>query len=484
MVICPNYPEPKCPILEEALEAEGFLVGSGKFSGMKSEEAKRAVTETVGGEWQTRFRLRDWLISRQRYWGPPIPLIFCEKCKKQVEHLKSQEPNSKELKKLNKGELENPGWFAVSESNLPVILPHLEDFRPTGKGASPLASVASFMKAKCPRCGGAARREADVSDTFLDSAWYYLGYLMASKRWKAKMGSPEFKRLARRWLPVDQYIGGAEHSVLHLLYVRFVAMALREWGTIQFEEPFPSFRAHGLVIKDGAKMSKSKGNVVNPDVYLEKFGADALRMYLMFLAPFEQGGDFRDAGILGVTRFLERVWRFVVDRIDAMPKKEPDAELDRIMHRTIKKVTEDIEALRYNTGVSALMIALNEIEKRDTVGKDTITALLKLLAPFAPHSTEELWFRLNGSKRSSSKCKSIHREPWPAYDPKKVKSETVTIAVQVNGKLRGTVSMERGASEDAVKSAALRDERVAAHVSGRQIRKTIFVPDRIMNFIV
>ncbi len=476
MVIRPNCPEPTCPVLGEAYETEGFLVDSGKFTGMKSEEAKHAVTQEVKGKWQTRFRLRDWLISRQRYWGPPIPLVYCEACAQKI-----SKADSKEREKYNPGELENPGWFAVEEKELPVKLPFIEDFRPTGKGPSPLAHDKKFVKTKCPKCGGEARRETDVSDTFLDSAWYYFGYLMVSGRWKLDVGDKKFQTLSRNWLPVDMYIGGAEHSVLHLLYVRFLALAFHDWGlTTHFEEPFPMFRAHGLVIKDGAKMSKSKGNVVNPDEYVKKFGSDALRMYLMFLAPFEQGGDFRDSGILGVVRFLERVWKFATECVQGKTKEQDSRETTQALHQGVKKVTEDLEKLHYNTAVSALMILLNELEKEKNVSISTLETFLKLLAPFAPHLTEELWQQLKKSKT----FRSIHLEAWPKHDTKLAQSDEVTIAIQVNGKTRSTITVARGAAQEKVMSAAFAEKRIAAYVKGKKTKKTIFVPNRIINIII
>ena len=458
-------------------EENGTLENSEEFDGIDSVEAKHAIARKVGGKWQTHFRLRDWLISRQRYWGPPIPLVYCEACAQKV-----SKAGSKEKKKYNPGELENPGWFAVDEKELPVKLPFIEDFRPTGQGPSPLAHDEKFVKTKCPKCGGEARRETDVSDTFLDSAWYHLGYLMVSREWKLDIEDKKFQTLSRNWLPVDMYIGGAEHSVLHLLYVRFLALAFHDWGLTHFEEPFPMFRAHGLIIKDGTKMSKSKGNVVNPDEYVKRFGADALRMYLMFLAPFEQGGDFRDSGILGVVRFLERVWKFATERAQGKTKEQDSRETTQALHRGIKKVTEDLEKLHYNTAVSALMILLNELEKEKNISISTLETFLKLLAPFAPHLTEELWSRFFEGK--NREFRSIHLEAWPKYDTKLARSDEVTIAIQINGKTRSTVTVARGAAQEEVMRAALAEKRIAAHVKGKKTKKTIFVPDRIINIIV
>jgi leucyl-tRNA synthetase len=434
-------------------EGEGEMINSGKFNGMPSEKARWEITKFVAGKKQTQYHLRDWLISRQRYWGPPIPMIFCEKCAA-----------------AGKGERENtPGWYVVPEEDLPVKLPYLKDFRPTGTGESPLALVESFYKVRCPKCKSWARRETDVSDTFLDSAWYYLRYPSADEKkrpWNAV--------ITKKWLPVNIYIGGAEHSVLHLLYVRFIAMALHDAGLIAFEEPFPKFRAHGLIIKDGAKMSKSRGNVVNPDEYIRNFGADALRMYLVFLGPFEDGGDFRDAGIQGITRFLNRVWAF-----GGKVKfgREGNEAIERTLHRTIKKVTGDIENLGYNTAISALMVLLREFENYPTtVSKNQFGLFLKLLAPFAPHLSEELW-RTLGNKNS------IHLESWPKYDSKLLIEDFVDLVVQVNGKFRAVVSARRGMGQSEAEKLVLNDPKVRRVLEGSKLRKVIFIRDRLINFV-
>ncbi len=458
----------------EAFWGTGMLVNSGKFDGMDSEKAKWEITKFVHGEKKTQFHLRDWLISRQRYWGPPIPMIHCEKC-------------AKEGKGENK---EMPGWYAVPEKDLPVKLPVVEDFRPEGKGESPLSSVKSFYEVECPACGGKAHRETDVSDTFLDSSWYYIGYLMKFGNWKLEFGNSAFAERMRRWLPVDMYIGGAEHSVLHLLYSRFVSMALHDWGLVDFEEPFTKFRAHGLVVKEGAKMSKSKGNVVNPDKYVRNFGADALRMYLMFMAPLEQGGDFRDSGILGITRFLDRVWKLIVTALDPKKSMRPASKSEetyrvpddfkRAIHRAIKKVTGDIENLQYNTAISALMILLNEAERQEQVidlPRYFFEDFLKLLAPFAPHMTEELWREL-GNKTS------IHKEAWPEYNESVLKEDFIEIVVQVNGKRRGSVSVRENSSEGEVREKALQIQNVRVALGDHKPQRVVYVKGRIINLVI
>jgi leucyl-tRNA synthetase len=451
-------------------EDDGELTNSGKFSGMDSEAAKWEITKFVHGERKTQYRLRDWLISRQRYWGPPIPMIFCEACEK-----------------AGKGEHKDmPGWYAVDEKDLPVMLPYVENFRPTGSGVSPLAADKEFSSVKCPACGAPARRETDVSDTFLDSAWYYLRYLDIRNE-KSALNDARIKH----WLPASLYTGGAEHSVLHLLYVRFVAMALHDAGLLDFEEPFTKFRAHGLIIKDGAKMSKSKGNIINPDEYITNFGADTLRMCLMFLAPFEQGGDFRDSGVLGTERFLKRVWNICWGAMDVHKKMKPASassetyavpeNFQREIYKTIKKVSEDIEDLKYNTAISSLMILLNEAEEAEKeidLPRYFFEIFLKLLAPFAPHMTEEIWRECFGNKTS------IHREPWPEYNPKLLIEEAVTIVLQVNGKMKDTISMDPSVTEAAAKEAALANEKMKRAIGSAVPKRIIYVDKKLVNIVI
>ncbi len=445
----------------------GVLINSGKFSEIDSEKAKGMITKFVKGKKQIQYHLRDWLISRQRYWGAPIPMIYCQSCAK----------NKKGERK------EMPGWYSVQENQLPVKLPYVENFRPKGKGVSPLASVKSFFEAKCPSCGARARRETDVSDTFLDSAWYYLCYPSVGE--KKHAWNPE---LTKKWLPVNMYIGGAEHSVLHLLYSRFLTMVFNSLRLLNFDEPFTKFRAHGLLIKEGSKMAKSKGNIVNPDEYIKKFGADVFRMYLMFLAPFEQGGDFRDAGILGISRFLERVYKLIQnsecknqnyrkDLPQGDKSKFKNEELERLLHKTVKKITEDIENLKYNTAISALMILLNELEKSQHCGITTLEQFLKLLAPFAPFMTEELWEEL-GRKTS------IHLEPWPKYDIKLIHEDKFELVIQINGRIRDKISVETGISQKEAEKLALSQEKIKIWLKDKKVKKIIFVPNRLINFVL
>lgn len=428
-------------------EGEGELVNSGKFNGMPSEEAKWKIAEKIGAKRKTQYRLRDWLISRQRYWGPPIPMIWCNKCAK---------------------------WVPEKEENLPVLLPDVEKFRPTGTDKSPLANFPEFYKTKCPKCGAEARRETDVSDTFLDSAWYYLRFLDPKNEKSAWS-----KERAKKWLPVNMYIGGAEHAVLHLLYVRFLSMALHDMKLLDFAknsgEPITHFRAHGLLIKDGAKMSKSKGNVVNPDEYVRVYGADAFRMYLMFLGPFQDGGDFRDTGIRGMTRFLNRVWDYF-ENIGSAQEKSNDA-LKRVTHKTIKKVADDIESLSYNTALSALMVLLSEMEKSPS--KEAGDIFVRLLAPFVPHITEEI-YELLGSRTP----KSIHKAEWPAHDPRFLEESKFLLIIQINGKIRDSIEVAIDIKEKEAEDLALSRERIKTYLAGESPKKIIFVPKRLVNIVI
>jgi len=442
MVVCPHYPAKICPVMDEAYLGEGHLVASGQFDGMPNEKAKWEITKFVGGNRTAKYHLRDWLISRQRYWGPPIPIIYCDKC----------------------------GTVPVPEKDLPVPLPNVKDFRPTGTDKSPLASVEKFVKTKCPKCKSPARRETDVSDTFLDSAWYFFRYPCTELKNK-----PFDKLTVKKWLPVDMYIGGQEHAVLHLLYTRFITMALKDAGFIEFEEPFKKFRAHGLITKEGAKMSKSKGNVVNPDEYFKQYGADTVRMYLMFIGPFSEGGDWSDKGIVGISRFLNRVWTLVQSSSKSQSSKN---ELEALRQKTIKKVTEDLENLRYNTAISALMEYLNAINnQQSTVNKKDIETLLILLSPFAPYIAEELWRELGHND-------SVHNQLWPKYNPKMIQEGKTRLVLQVNGKVRDIVEVVSGISEAEAKKLALVNPKIKKWLEGKTPKKLIFVPGRLVNVVV
>jgi leucyl-tRNA synthetase len=446
-VVAPPTDDAPAP-LTEAYAGDGVLVNSGQFSGLDTDSGVRAITawlEQRGlGAARINYRLHDWCISRQRYWGPPIPIILCDEC----------------------------GPVPVPETDLPVVLPWVEDYRPDESGVSPLARVESWYRVPCPHCGASARRETDVSDTFLDSAWYFLRYPSAHSDDVAF--DPE---LTRKWLPVDMYIGGEEHAVLHLLYSRFITMALHDLGLLSFEEPFATFRKHGLLIKDGAKMSKSRGNVVIPDRSIEEWGADAFRTYLMFLGPYQEGGDFRDQGLQGPFGFLNRLWETVVPPGN-LGSDSPEPDIDRKLHATIRKVTEDIGALRFNTAIAAMMEYLNAVrEGGRRAHRAEVEPLVPLVAPFAPHIAEELWHRLGHAT-------GLFDAPnWPSWDDARIRTVTVDIVVQVNGRLRARLPLPRGSSERAARDAAMTDVNVARFIEGAALHKVIFVPDRLINLV-
>jgi len=431
--------------LEEAAPGDGTLVNSGQFDGMRKAEAIRAVTEWVGerglGELRVNFRLHDWCISRQRYWGPPIPIVHCDSC----------------------------GPVGVPEDQLPVELPRVEDFKPLDDGISPLARDESWYRTECPACGAEARRETDVSDTFLDSGWYFLRY--PSARFDDRAFDPA---ITKRWLPVDTYIGGNEHAVLHLLYSRFLTMVLKDLGHIDFEEPFTRFRAHGLIIRNGAKMSKSKGNVIVPDPIIEEYGADTFRTYLMFLGPFEEGGDYQDKGIEGPRGFLSRLFDTVVNA----EEREADTDVERKVHQTIRQVTEQLPELGYNTSIAALMECLNIVRAGGRVAaRAEVEPLVVMVAPFAPHLAEELWEHLGHAGSI------FDGHNWPEFDPDKAAEDAVEMAVQVMGKLRGTITLPVDTDEETAVAAAKAEENVARHLEGKTIRKVIHVPNRMINFV-
>src|SRR6266849_3096662 len=447
-VIAESTAEPDASI-EQAYLGPGVLVRSGEFSGTDSESAKSAIIEWLRarglGQPRVHYRLHDWCISRQRYWGPPIPIIYCPAC----------------------------GAVPVPESDLPVVLPYVENYRPDESGTSPLARVEEWYRVACPQCGTEGRRETDVSDTFLDSAWYFLRYPSAQRDDVAFDDE-----LTRKWLPVNMYIGGEEHAVLHLLYSRFVTMALYDAGLLAFEEPYVTFRKHGLLIKDGAKMSKSRGNVVVPDHYIEQWGADTFRTYLMFLGPYQEGGDFRDRGLQGPYGFLNRLWETIVP-VDELGSAATEGALERHLHLTIRKVTEAIATLRYNTAIAALMEYLNAVrEGGRRANRAEVEPLVQLVAPIAPHIAEELWQRL-GHPSSL-----FDGGTWPAYDAAKATADTVEIVVQINGKVRGHIVLPRGASQDTARAAALAEERVGRFLGNSSVRKIVFVPDRLINLVL
>ena len=434
--------------LTEAYSGEGTLVNSGDFDGLGVAQAKRAIVQRLEAEGsakaRTNYRLHDWCVSRQRYWGPPIPIVHCADC----------------------------GPVPVPESELPVELPYLQDFRPDNSGQSPLARAKDWFNAPCPACGKDAHRDTDVTDNFLCSGWYFLRYPSTGRDDLAI--EPQ---LTGKWLPVDCYIGGNEHAVLHLMYARFLTMALHELGIIGFSEPFKRFRAHGLLIREGRKMSKSKGNVISPDDIINEYGADTLRLYLMFLGAYEQGGDYQGSGIQGPFSFLNRLWQSVCEADDD-PNLPPEPSVERALHRTIRQVTEQLPDQQFNTAIAAMMEYMNVVRAAGRTPRIAeLKPLVVMVAPFAPHVCEELYERLGfkGGLFASAR--------WPAYDPDKVVAETLNIAVQVNGKLRGEVTVPAEADEDSIRQAAELDDNVARHLTGKHVRKVIYVPNKLINLV-
>jgi leucyl-tRNA synthetase len=432
--------------LDEAYVSDGVMVNSGEFDGLDVVDAKRGIVDKLAeqqlAETRVNFRLHDWCISRQRYWGPPIPIIHCERC----------------------------GPVAVPEDQLPVVLPRVVNFKPDDSGVSPLARDEEWYRTRCPTCDDPARRETDVSDTFLDSGWYFLRYPSSD------FGDRPFDaEITRKWLPVETYIGGNEHAVLHLMYSRFLTMALHDLGHLDFEEPFTKFRAHGLIIRDGAKMSKSRGNVIVPDPIIEEYGADTFRLYLMFLGPFEVGGDYRDEGIQGPYGFLHRLWDTALSATDA----PADPEVEGKLHRTIEQLTQQLSELQYNTAVAAMMEYLNVLRTGGRkAARAEVEPLVVMIAPFCPHIAEELWERLG---HEGSVFDGAH---WPAWDEDKAREDQIQIAVQVNGRLRATVAVVRGATQDTVEEIARSDKNVARHLDEARIRRVVYVPERLVNFVL
>lgn len=441
--------------LEEAYIEPGTMVNSGQFDGMPSEAAKEAIADYMEanqyGCRATVYRLRDWLISRQRYWGAPIPIVYCPEC----------------------------GIVPVPEQDLPVLLPEDAEFRPTGE--SPLKYCESFVNTTCPRCHHPAQRETDTMDTFVCSSWYLLRY--ASPKYEASPFDPE---KLRYWLPVDQYTGGAEHAVMHLLYTRFFIRAIRDIGLVNFDEPFTRLFNQGTIVLGRQKMSKSRGNVVTPDEYVAEVGADAVRAYLMFIGPWQQGGDWNDSGLSGITRWLNRVWSLVLEQ----PKLEPQPsnqtvvkELRHITHKTIKKVTHDFEKFRFNTMLATLMEFTNYLTKvrearlvDGATWQEAVDSLLLMLAPTAPHLAEELWAQTGHPY-------SIHNQPFPTWDEELAAEEEITLVVQVNGKLRDRIQVPVSITEPEAQELALSRERVQAHLKGKVVTKVIYVPRRLVNVV-
>jgi leucyl-tRNA synthetase len=492
--------DPKEPV--NAHTNEGVLIDSGPFTGNNiNQETIKSMVDWIEeqkiGKRTTTYHLRDWLISRQRYWGPPIPMIHCADCERNKKSWFDTEEAAlqKKANKILDLEYANEnayGWYPVPDSDLPVPLPVIEDYRPEGEGRGPLDNHPEFYEVKCPGCGSQAKRETDVSDTFLDSAWYFLRYPSVDAENSTVI--PFDSEITNRWLPVNLYFGGAEHAVLHLMYARFVTQVLFDLDYLSFDEPFPQFYAHGLMIKDGAKMSKSRGNVVNPDEYIAKFGADTLRFYLMFMGPMDGYPDFRDTGIEGMKRFTDRLWHIFLSETPALTQKQQE-DVAIKMHQTIKKVTEDVEIFHYNTAISAIMEYANELrshisntksqisnnidKENNSVWRSAVETLAQLIAPFAPHMAEEVW--INVFKHKSS----IHLSVWPKFDTHMLKTSVVTFIIQVDGKVRATLPLEKDIANNkqkAIESAKLHPN-LDKWLEDIKSESTVFVPGRLVNFV-
>ena len=437
------------------------VVNSGQFTGMPVKEAMRAIIRWLEGEDKggpaVSYRLRDWLISRQRYWGAPIPILYCDK----------------------------DGMVPVPEEQLPVLLPDIQDYAPKGK--SPLASSEEFVNTTCPLCGGPARRETDTMDTFVDSSWYFLRYCDPHND-----QAPWDKDIADYWMPVDQYIGGVEHAILHLMYARFFTKALADMGLVSFLEPFANLFTQGMITRGGAKMSKSKGNTVSPAEIVERYGADTARCYILFLGPPEQDADWSDTGVGGVHRFLARVWRLQPAAGDPLASPQRDGlegtalDLTRKAHWAIAKVTGDIERFQFNTALAALMELVNDIYRAESELRDggagehalafAITTVASLLLPFAPHLSSEVYERMTGAR--------VWDAAWPEADPAMLETDTVKVVIQVNGKVRDSVEVDADADEDELKRAARKSPKVQRHLDGRKVAREIVVPGKLVNFVL
>ncbi|PIR88812.1 MAG: leucine--tRNA ligase [Candidatus Harrisonbacteria bacterium CG10_big_fil_rev_8_21_14_0_10_44_23] len=442
----------------ECFSGEGELVSSGEFTGMGSRDAGEKITKSFGQE-KVQYKLRDWVFSRQRYWGEPIPLVFCERC---AERIKNQESRIK-----NEGEKQNPGWIAVPDDELPVELPKVENYQPRDDGESPLASIEEWVNVSCPKCKAPAKRETDTMPNWAGSSWYFLRYIDPKN--DEELAS---KKLMKHWLPVDWYNGGVEHVTLHLLYSRFWNQFLYDIKVVPVSEPYKKRTKHGMILAEGGvKMSKSKGNVVNPDPIVEEFGADSLRLYEMFMGPFDQALVWDRRGIFGTARFLERAWRAGSEYV----KEDESKELTGTLHKLIKKVGEDIEGMNFNTAISSMMVYMNQCLEEKGVAKSSWMKFLQLLHPFAPHIASELYEMVGG--------KDIDFQPWPEYDKKLLVEESFELVVQINGKTRGTISAERGLDQKAAQELVRENDIGKKWIVG-EVKKVIFVENRLINFIV
>jgi len=438
---------------EQVQEEEGTMVNSQFINGLNIHEAtekiKDYIEEKGWGKRAVNYRLHDWVLSRQRYWGVPIPMVHCTDC----------------------------GYQPVPEKELPIELPPLKDFMPADDGRSPLAKAGKWLDAKCPNCGKPAERETDTMDTFVDSSWYFM-------RYTDPQNDKEFasKENMAKWLPVPLYFGGAEHNTMHLLYSRFITKALNSQNLVEFSEPFLGRRNHGVILgSDNQKMSKSKGNVVDPDEQVEKFGADTVRMYFAFMGPYDQNYSWNFESVMGVRRFLDRVWNFVGRYSDKKLEISNNSKINIALNRAAKEMAEQIKLHKFNTGVSHLMKLLNTLEEASNgqkLTKGDYEALLKLIAPFAPHITEELWQEVLENKTS------VHQEKWPEFDEALLLEESVTLVIQVNGKFRDSIKVKRGLSEEEVKKIAMANGKVQKAINNKEVKKFVYIQDKLTNIVV
>lgn len=435
--------------IDKAYTGSGQLINSGLFNNLESERVKKAITKYVRGKIKTNYKLRDWVFSRQRYWGEPIPIIHCKKCA--------------EINPIEKG------IIPVPEKDLPIKLPAVKSYAPSGTGESPLAKIDKWVNVKCPVCNSPAKRETNTMPQWAGSSWYYLRYIDQNNT-KDLVD----KKKDSYWSPVDLYVGGTEHATRHLIYARFWHKFLYDIGVVNYPEPFTQLKNQGLIMaSDGRKMSKRWGNVINPDDMVKNYGADTLRIYEMFIGPFEQSANWSTDNLIGSRRFIEKVWRLSNKNFGT----KKDAKLETILNQTIKKVTEDIENFSFNTAISAMMILANEMEKEPNINKKYFTAFLKILAPFAPHITEEIWLMLGGKE-------SIHLEPWPEYDLEKIKEKEIKIIIQVNGKIKDLIVTQEEETEEQIVDKAQKLKKISNLLKGQKIKRTIFIKDKLVNFVI
>ncbi|MEA2020330.1 MAG: leucine--tRNA ligase [Patescibacteria group bacterium] len=463
-------------------EEKSVVINSDFLNGMCVPEAIEKVTDYIikngWGERSKNYHLRDWIFSRQHYWGEPIPMVYCKKCaQKGVTWWDTEDGQEFQSDLLDgdqgvvKSGLE--GWFPVKDEELPIELPAVENYEPTKTGHSPLAGVEPWVETKCPVCGAKAQRETDTMPNWAGSSWYYLRYCDPSN--SSKLAS---YHSLKYWLPVDIYLGGAEHTTLHLLYSRFWHKFLNDIGVVPYKEPYQKRRNHGVILgEDGSRMSKSRENVVNPEDVIDKLGVDTLRLYLMFMGPYDETMPWSTSGVRGCYRFLDRVWRYIAGE-DYLVNEETRLELKKRLHRVIKKVGDDINAMKYNTAIAALMGFLNHVEDLGGLSSADWGVFLRLLAPFAPHVVEELWCESLGNEFS------IHAQPWPKYDQDLAKKEEVTIAVQIDGKLRDTFRAPPGIEKENAVNCAKGSEKVKKYLLGKDVERVVWVQDRLLNFVI